>query len=174
MAPALAQVRRTARLPDLIVSVEHEQRKRSFVSASLGAEMKKLELEEVSRKPETWKGKRLRRQAAEENVDERGNAEKAERTRWAKEVLGILHEAQLPLARMVTAVSGSAVEQRCCRGLHAPTLRKHVRVWRPFRRILLAHDAPCFPQTSGRCSSLWRCARRRRRRSPGTRTSAAP
>ena len=80
-------------------------------------------------------------------AQERQGAEEAERHRWAQEVLGILQEAALPFARMSPGLTGAVAEQRCCRGLRFRTLKKFVRVWRPFRRYLLSHRLGCFPST---------------------------
>ena len=78
-------------------------------------------------------------------AQERQGAEEAERHRWAQEVLGILHEAALAFAQMSPGLTGAVAEQRCCRGLRFRTLKKFVRVWRPFRRYVLSHDLGCFP-----------------------------
>ena len=76
-------------------------------------------------------------------AQERQGAEEAERHRRAQEVLGILHEAALPFARMWPGLTGGVGEQRCCRGLRFQTLKKFVRIWRPFSRYL-SHDLGCF------------------------------
>ena len=65
-------------------------------------------------------------------AQERQGAEEAERRRWAQEVLGILHKAALPFARMSPGLTGAVAEQRCCRGLRFRALKKFVLVWRPF------------------------------------------
>ena len=75
--------------------------------------------------------------AGVEAPDEREVAEDKERERWAREVLNLIREAQLPFLQSTGATTGATVEHRCCLGLRARTLAKRVRDWRPFRRFLL-------------------------------------
>ena len=84
-----------------------------------------------------WRGKRYRRKEVARNTQEREQAEEKKAARWAKEVLGLLLEADLPFAesarRSRGGVDGPSM-LRCCRGLRPNTLKKRVTDWRPFHR----------------------------------------
>ena len=98
--------------------------------------------------PSQWRGKRYRRQEEAKNPQESEEAENSKRERWAKEVLGLLLEADLPFAATAREARGGLTGPtalRCCRGLWANTLKKRVDDWRPFRRWLLAEGHRCFP-----------------------------
>ena len=136
--------RRAAAVPDIQVSLEEGLRKRHR-SGLLGQEVQaQLEQAEVERRPSEWVGRKVRRREVATN-NERAEAETAERTRWGREIVGLLVEAKLPFSRHAGSAPGSILETRCCRGLRFRTLRKFVRVWRQFRRYLLAHGHPVFP-----------------------------
>ena len=79
----------------------------------------------------------MRRGEQARNPRTREEAEAKARERWAKEVLGLLLEAQLPLTETAletrTGVTGQAA-LRCCRGQRANSLKQRVADWRPFRR----------------------------------------
>ena len=61
--------------------------------------------------------------AMDDSTRERETAETALRSRWAREVVAILKDADLPSARAPGATTGSSVKMRCCRELKALILK---------------------------------------------------
>ena len=144
-APQLAD--RAGRLTGAQISADTAQREREQQGQQEEAEQRRLQAARLAHLPTVWQGKRYRREAVLVNEDERAQAEDAARAHWAKEVAGLLVEADLPFARTLGAKEGSLLTQRCCRGLRAKTLEQRVVCWRPLRRWLLATGGPCFPTT---------------------------
>ena len=140
-----AQVQVAASIGSNQMFVEQALRKRARSDEDLSQDPHRLEVDAHIRRPTEWVGRKVRRAPVPNAAQERQGAEEAERHRWAQEVLGILHEAALPSARMSSGLTGAVEEQRCCQGLRFRTLKKFVRIWRPFRRYLLSHDLGCFP-----------------------------
>ena len=105
--------------------------------------------EHLSELPNQWRGKHYRRKEVARNPQEQEEAEDKKAARWAKEVLGLLLEADLPFAdsarRSRGGIDGPSM-LRCCRGLRPNTQKKRVSDWRPYRRWLLAEGAGPFPK----------------------------
>ena len=147
-APAERIEGRVARTTDLQISVEQAERKRRREEALETTEHSRLQVYSPPEPGRDWKPIKYRRGVAIKPESERADQEALERTRWSREVLAILAEADLPFAR-TTGGSGSTVDLRCCLGLRARTLAKRVRDWRPFRRYLLAQGHGAFPTAIG-------------------------
>ena len=144
-----AQIERASRVSDFQLAIEQAQRKRKASEEARDEEQKKLEIDALKRRPAEWKGKRTRRTQSDD-PQARETAEAKERERWALEVVGLLHEAELPFCELAAGTTPTAMGTRCCQGLRFRTLRKYVRSWRPFRRYLVAHGhTPPFPATVG-------------------------
>ena len=147
-AAAAARESGVAQLCDLAMIVERAERQRASRGVATTQDLKRLEAESLAFVPKAWTGREVRRPELADSTGERAAAEKTQRARWAKEVAGILVEAQLPFARQAGDLLGDALT-RCCRGLRAKTLAKRVRAWRPFRRYLIAQTATHFPTDIG-------------------------
>ena len=146
--PAVAmQAQTAAQLSGHQVVIEHALDQRTADKQVHSVNLLRLEAQAVDRRPEEWRPAKLRRLAPAANEHERADAEASARKHWGLEVLGILREADLPYARQQkeTGLSSELLAQRCCRGLRYRTLRKHTRLWRPFRRYLLGLGQPPFP-----------------------------
>ena len=137
--PCKAHVQRVARMTGLQVSVDHSER---MQAASEQQEVRTLKrLEAFSAPPLPWQPTKIRR--TEDKVpDARAKAEKAERARWAAEVVKVLIDTDLPYAQ--TLGSGEP-DLRCCRGLAFRTLAKRVRGIRPMLRFVRAQYGSTFP-----------------------------
>ena len=66
--------------------------------------------------PTAWRGKVYRRTEAADTAHKREEDEAKERARWAKELAGLLLEANLPFARALAGSSLDGASLRCCRG----------------------------------------------------------
>ena len=150
--PCKAHVQRVARMSGLQVSIDQADRLKAACERQEGRTLKRLEA--FSSPPLPWQPVKHRR--TEDAVpDARAKAEKAERAKWAAEVVKILSGTDLPYAR--TMGSGEP-DLRCCRGLAFRTLAKRVRGMRPILRFVKAQYGAIFP-ASGADVVLHRCAR---------------
>ena len=123
----------------LLLSADAAERDDEQRDAKEEADLRKLHAASLAQLPTEWRGKRYRRQAKLANESERAEAEDAERQKWARQVVGLLVEANLPYAKTLASTApDSSVALRCCRGLRAKTLEQRVSCWRPLRRWLLA------------------------------------
>ena len=147
-AAAKARESGIAQLSDLAMIVESAERNRANRGVATAQDLKRLEAESLAFVPKAWLGREVRRPELLDSTGERATAEKKLRAKWAKEVAGILVEAELPFARQAGDLSGEALT-RCCRGLRAKTLAKRVRAWRPFRRYLVSQSSCYFPTGVG-------------------------
>ena len=114
--------RRAAAVPNIQISLEEGLRKRNRGSLHGQEVQKQLEQAEVERRPSGWVGRKVRRREVATN-NEGAEAETAERTRWGREIVGLLVEAKLPFSLHAGSAPGSILETRCCRGLRFRTLR---------------------------------------------------
>ena len=147
-AAAAARESGVAQISDMAMIVEQSERQRATRGVTTAQDLKRLEAESLALVPKVWIGREVRRSELPDSTGERATAEKNLRAKWAKEVAGILVEAELPFARQAGDLSGDALT-RCCRGLRAKTLAKRVRAWRPFRRYLIAQASTYFPSDAG-------------------------
>ena len=147
-AAAAARESGVAQISDMAMIVEQSERQRAARGVATSQNLKRLEADSLALVPKAWTGRGVRRAELPDSTGERAAAEKTLRAKWAKEVVGILVEADLPFARQAGNLSGDALT-RCCRGLRAKTLAKRVRAWRPFRRYLVAQASTYFPVDAG-------------------------
>ena len=148
-APASRCEARMVRVSDVQITLDHALREREHTDEREARDQVRLAVYEKPGEGREWRPTKYRRRSAEDPTAEREEAEAKERKRWAKQVLLLLVEAQLPFVQTTGASAGTAVESRCCLGLRARTLAKRVRDWRPFRRFLMAHDMAPFPTEIG-------------------------
>ena len=138
--------KRAGSLSGLHLSADALERTQEQGQKQEEADLRKLHAASLAQLPSEWRGKRYRRQQRLQNEAERADEEAAERTRWGREVAGLLVEAGLPFARTLgTTAPGSTLALRCCKGLRAKTLKQRVSCWRPLRRWLLQVGRPPFP-----------------------------
>jgi hypothetical protein len=139
---------RQAGVDDATLGDDLRAQQRHSRTKSLEKETTAALAEHLAELPSRWVGKAYKRKEAPLNPAQREEEENEKTRAWAREVLGLLLEAQLPFAetakRARGGVEGTAA-LRCCRGLRGSTLKKRVQDWRPFRRWLLAEGHGCFP-----------------------------
>ena len=149
--PGSAYARSEGRKSDLQVSADLLSLASSKRRATEEGDLRKAAAHSLALLPAAWSAKRYRRREQGKNPRAREEAEDQERTRWAKEVLGLLLEANLPFTATAletrSGVTGPAA-LRCCRGQRPNSLKQRVSCWRPFRRWLLAEGLPPFPETA--------------------------
>ena len=144
--PAAAFSRRVAGRDSGDVCLEHDLGQKRGAAEAERKDLAKLATASLAHLPAEWKAKRYRRSMATDTVNERGDEEEQARKRWVREVIGILQEADTPYARSLGLTSSTAVRERCCRNLRAPTLAKRVRDWRPLRRFLETTEGVVWPE----------------------------
>ena len=155
--PLKAQVNRVARMTGLQVSIDQADRQKA---ASERQEVRTLKrLEACSAPPLAWQPVKHRR-VDDAVPDARAKAEKAERAKWAAEVVKILSGTDLPYAR---SLGSGEPDLRCCRGLAFRTLAKRVRGMRPILRFVKAQYGAIFPASEAdvglhrSARQGWRC-----------------
>jgi len=138
----------TAQIPNEQLSLDAVQAAKRTRVEKVEADLAKLATKEVLAAPALWRGKVYRRLEQAGDPNARQKAEKQEREKWGRKVVGLLVEAGLPFGREVQSKDfehGSPEAFRCLRGLRASTLRKRSQDWAPCRRFLLAHEGRPFP-----------------------------
>ena len=100
-------------------------------------DLRKLEVAALTDLPTAWRGKVYRRTESADTAHKREEDKQKERARWAKELAGLILEANLPFARALGGSTLDGASLRCCRGLRARALAQRT-CSRPFRRWLLA------------------------------------
>jgi len=128
------------------LSADFETHRRASLHKKEKADFRRLEVAALADLPTAWRGKVYRRTEVADTAHKREEDEAKERARWAKELAGLLLEANLPFARALAGSSLDGASLRCCRGLRARTLAQRVSCWRPFRRWLLTTTGASWPQ----------------------------
>jgi hypothetical protein len=137
-----------ARVPDLAIAMDAAEQRQKRRAEAESMQLSKLQAKAALAKPVEWKGKRYHR--AELEGDEAGakRAEQRNRERWARKVIGIMVEADLPFGQEFKARDWSVTSPeagRCLRGLRAATLKKRAGDISPFLRYLRCSVGKPFP-----------------------------
>lgn len=133
---AHAHLARTARTDGRDLSrdlLAIEEARRSAQSAESDARAQVADIAELPL--QRW-GKTNRRREVPRNPTEREQAEEKATARWSRELLGLLVEADLPLAKTLQRArrgAEGAGALRCSRGQLANTFKQRVTDWPPFR-----------------------------------------
>ena len=126
--------KRVGLIQSLELSADLETHRRAGHLLKEKEDLRKLEVVALTDMPTAWRGNVYRRTESADTAHKREEDEQKERARWAKELAGLLLEANLPLAGNLGSSSLNGASLRCCRGLRARTLAQRVSCWRPFRR----------------------------------------
>ena len=141
--------KRAGELSGLHLSADALDRQLASSSRQEAEDLRKLHAASLAQLPTEWRGKRYRRQQKLSNEAERAEEEAAERTRWGREVAGLLAEAGLPFAKTLgTTAPSSSLALRCCKGLRAKTLKQRVSCWRP-SALAPPGGLPALPEGAG-------------------------
>jgi hypothetical protein len=140
--------KRVGALRSLALSADLETHRRASLHQKERDDLRRLEVAALADLPTAWRGKVYRRTEVADTAHKREEDEAKERARWAKELAGLLLEANLPFARALGGTSLDGASLRCCRGLRARTLAQRVSCWRPFRRWLLTTTGAPWPLTT--------------------------
>ena len=108
--------RRVGSLHGLALSADLETHRRAGHLLKEKADLRKLEVAALTNLPTAWRGKVYRRSEAADTAHKREEDEQHERARWAKELAGLLLEANLPFARNLGGAPLDGASLRCCRG----------------------------------------------------------
>lgn len=114
----------------------------------------------VLSKPTAWRSRAYRRADEAGDPQARKRAEERERNKWAKKVVGILVEADVPFGQEVREKGWDPLSpeaSRCLRGLRASTLKKRASDVAPFLQYLRGQS---LPHLHGRGARLLCGARR--------------
>ena len=113
--------RQYALLSDFRVGVERCTRESAAKADGEFLSKRRFEVEALSLVPQIWRGRRTRRWCDPQPADERERAELAERARWGRDVLGILHDADLPfvLGKATAPALKTGAYEGCSSALHA-------------------------------------------------------
>ena len=111
--------RRVGLIHGLALSDDLETHRRTGQVPKEKEDLRKLEAAAFLNLPIAWRGKVYRRTETADSAHKREEDEKKERARWARELAGLLLEANLPFARALGGAPLDGASLRCCRGLRA-------------------------------------------------------
>ena len=137
--------RRVGALHGLALSADLETHRRASLHQKERDDLRRLEVAALADLPTAWRGKVYRRTEVADTAHKREEDEAKERARWAKELAGLLLEANPPFARALRGASLDGASLRGCRCLRARTLAQRISCWMPFRRWLLATTRSPWP-----------------------------